>query len=265
LREFGSEDLQSLSGREVCAAFCSSASPRGLLLTAASGILAGDSGKEADKEKVARLIKQLGDRKFTKREAASKELAEIGEPALTALQEATASTDLEIGRRAERLVQTIIQNGVGPRDGEVFVLVNANSERCLTVRRWRGGGYSGAIIQGPFAEAAGPSARWKVVRVGDYYKLVNQESGKVLAVPEGSQQQGKILIEWEDLGSKDDAQRWEFVKVGKHYSIKSRVSGFVVAVGASRTEENANVIQWEMAEIPDQIWRLHWIPGAGKK
>ena len=68
--------------------------------------------------------------------------------------------------------------------------------------------------------------------MGDYYKLVNQESGKVLAVPASSQQQGIRLIEFEDAGIED--QQWEFVKVRDHYSIKSRVSGFVVAVALRR-------------------------------
>jgi hypothetical protein len=54
------------------------------------------------------LIKQLGHEEFTKREAASKELDAIGEPALDALRKAAASDgDVEIRRRAERIVQSV--------------------------------------------------------------------------------------------------------------------------------------------------------------
>jgi RNA polymerase sigma factor (sigma-70 family) len=67
-----------------------------------------DPGKETDAEKVARLIKQLGDDAFAKREAASKELETIGTPALAAVRNAAASSDeAEIRQRAERLVKSI--------------------------------------------------------------------------------------------------------------------------------------------------------------
>jgi hypothetical protein len=79
-----------------------------LALVAGVGSLRGNSGKAAKADRVAALIKQLGDGAFAKREAASKELEDIGEPALAALRKAaTSSDDLEIRRRAERIIQTI--------------------------------------------------------------------------------------------------------------------------------------------------------------
>ncbi len=62
----------------------------------------------AKPERVAALIKQLGDKAFAKREAARKELEDIGEPALAALRKAaTSGDDLEIRRRSERIILTI--------------------------------------------------------------------------------------------------------------------------------------------------------------
>ena len=58
-------------------------------------------------DRVARLVRQLGDQSFAKREAASKELDALGEPALEALRKAVSAQDAEVGRRAERLVQAI--------------------------------------------------------------------------------------------------------------------------------------------------------------
>ena len=79
-----------------------------LILTARAGNLKGDSGKQAANAKIDRLIKQLGDDDFAKREAASKELDALGEPALPALRKAAAaSADLEIQRRAEQAVRAI--------------------------------------------------------------------------------------------------------------------------------------------------------------
>ena len=68
----------------------------------------GNSGEAATAERVAALIKQLGDDEFARREAASKELEDIGEPALAALRKAAnSSDDLGIRRRAERIIGTI--------------------------------------------------------------------------------------------------------------------------------------------------------------
>jgi transposase len=79
-----------------------------LALVAGVGSLRGNSGKAAKSDRVATLIKQLGDDAFATREAASKELVDIGEPALPALRKAaTSSDDLEIRRRAERIIQAI--------------------------------------------------------------------------------------------------------------------------------------------------------------
>jgi RNA polymerase sigma factor (sigma-70 family) len=60
-----------------------------------------------DPERVAALIRQLGDDAFAKREAASKELLAIGVPALAALNKAKASDDPEVQRRATLLYKKI--------------------------------------------------------------------------------------------------------------------------------------------------------------
>jgi len=58
-------------------------------------------------EKIAQWIQQLGSDSFAERNAASKALDEIGEPALEALREAMKSRDAEVRRRATALVATI--------------------------------------------------------------------------------------------------------------------------------------------------------------
>src|SRR5262245_36720645 len=59
-------------------------------------------------QRIAALIRQLGDDDFEKREAASKELDAIGEPALDALRKAAASgAEAEIRSRAKRIVESI--------------------------------------------------------------------------------------------------------------------------------------------------------------
>jgi len=80
----------------------------GILLIAQAATLGADSGKKKEAEKIARLIEQLGNDDFEKREAASKELDSIGESAISALRKVVASSpDAEIRRRAETIIGAI--------------------------------------------------------------------------------------------------------------------------------------------------------------
>jgi WD40 repeat protein len=95
---------------------------------------------EPDESKIARLIKQLGDEDFEKREAATARLKEIGEPALDALVEAKSSDDEEVRRRAEEIVASIEDKLcveemclVGHTDRRVLsVCVSTDGKRVLT-------------------------------------------------------------------------------------------------------------------------------------
>ena len=65
------------------------------------------AGEGAQRDRIAALVRQLGDREFAKREAASKELDAIGEPALDALRKAATDDDAEVRRRAAKVLGAI--------------------------------------------------------------------------------------------------------------------------------------------------------------
>jgi hypothetical protein len=66
------------------------------------------SAAENDKDKIDRLIRELGSDEFAQREAASAELEKIGKPALDALRKAAKeSKDAEVKVRAKALVDAI--------------------------------------------------------------------------------------------------------------------------------------------------------------
>src|SRR5262249_40891120 len=79
-----------------------------LTFVAGIEISRGDSDTKAKSDQVDALIKQLGDRQFTRREEASKELEALGKPALRALRKAATSKDPEVRRRAERAFTAIV-------------------------------------------------------------------------------------------------------------------------------------------------------------
>ena len=78
-----------------------------LILPSGTGVHA-DPGHDAVIARAARLVEQLGDDDFDIREAASRELVEIGEPALAVLQSAAATnSDLEVRWRAGQAIQVV--------------------------------------------------------------------------------------------------------------------------------------------------------------
>jgi uncharacterized protein (TIGR03067 family) len=80
----------------------------GVLLAAQERALSGDVRKETEAETVTRLIAQLGDDVFARREAATRQLKQIGEPALESLRKAAAADrDPEIRARARRIIPAI--------------------------------------------------------------------------------------------------------------------------------------------------------------
>lgn len=80
----------------------------GLGYFALASITRSEMGQGVETERIADLVKQLGHDQFAKREAASKALAKVGEPALAQLRKAgDSSEDAEVHVRASRLVEAI--------------------------------------------------------------------------------------------------------------------------------------------------------------
>jgi len=68
----------------------------------------GTTRPASDARTIAALIRQLGDNKWAVREAATRELAKIGAPALPAVRRAMLSNDLEVRARAKIIYQEIL-------------------------------------------------------------------------------------------------------------------------------------------------------------
>jgi WD40 repeat protein len=109
------------------------------LLLLAQDIRGRDRDPKRDDERIARLVKQLGDDKFARREKATKLLKQIGEPALDALDRARKSNDPEVRRRAEKIVAEIEKKlyedhvSLTGHEGNVWnVCISADGKRVLT-------------------------------------------------------------------------------------------------------------------------------------
>src|SRR5262249_44516344 len=120
---------------------------RTLALVLPLALLAADT--RPDRPDVPALIRQLGADSFAEREAASKALQKIGPPALAELRKALVSKDLEIRRRARRLVDAI--------EKEVYGLIR--------VFEGHSGGVNGVAFSPDGKQAA--SADGRAVRLWD--------------------------------------------------------------------------------------------------
>jgi hypothetical protein len=79
-------------------------------LGSADGLdLTSEAGKEKTAAEIEQLIKDLGHRRFQKRESATARLLLAGEQVLPYLEKGIQSKDLETSRRAERIKQEMVQ------------------------------------------------------------------------------------------------------------------------------------------------------------
>jgi hypothetical protein len=78
----------------------------GLVVVAVLTSLLGRAA-EPDAGKIDQLIRQLGSDNFRDREAAGKQLEEVGEKALPALEKAATGDDAEVRRQVKRLIEAI--------------------------------------------------------------------------------------------------------------------------------------------------------------
>lgn len=73
-----------------------------IVVNGAVGAEPGAQGDQAVRQRIAGLIRQLGDDDFARREAAERALIAIGQPAVQALERATLHEDAEVATRADR-------------------------------------------------------------------------------------------------------------------------------------------------------------------
>jgi hypothetical protein len=136
-----------------------------------------NSGEDVQRQRIAALIRQLGDKEFAKREAAGKELDAIGEPALDALRKAASNDDAEVRQRAAKIVLSITGRARAAA---------AKQELAKWEGVWESGGQA-LVIKGdrwlwsspgrfPFDEVG--DNRLTVIEVGEKVTLADLQNGE---------------------------------------------------------------------------------------
>jgi hypothetical protein len=107
-----------------------------LILLAVGGTQQGTSDEAPREEDIARLIQQLGDRKFTVRQSATRSLKAIGRPAIPALRKAESTSKSEVKLR----VASILEHVLGTASRKAFLKdpTIANARNVVFWKRLRG-------------------------------------------------------------------------------------------------------------------------------
>jgi Ricin-type beta-trefoil lectin domain-like len=135
-------------------------------------------------------------------------------------------------------------------DGVKYVkLVHADTGKVLAVAEASDEAGAKAVLA---KDDASKGQQWKLEKDGEYYKIVNRKSGKVLDVEGDSMEEGGGIIQWDDKAEGNDNQRWSWEGDDKARRIKSKSSKLVLDVG----DEGAIVQRKADEKAKGQLWRV---------
>lgn len=144
-----------------------------------------------------------------------------------------------------------------PKAGQYFQIECVQSGKVLAVEAGDKA-EEAKIVQVPLTEEASAEhwtkQQWQFVKVGDYYKIVNRKSGKVLDVHQSSLEEGVQIQQYNYNGGEN--QQWSLEKRGQHLTIKVRHSGMVLDVAHLSTKNKAAVVQYRYNGGDNQHFRL---------
>ena len=110
-------------------------------------------------------------------------------------------------------------------------------------------GVSAGILQWNVA------ARQAIVNAGQWYRIRNKNSGKVLGVDGMSTVDSANVVQFSDNGSADHL--WQFTTIGNDwFTVKNQNSGLLLAVSGASPANSVNVQQYHDNGIADHYWQL---------
>jgi hypothetical protein len=89
-----------------------------------------------------------------------------------------------------------------------------------------------------------------------YVKIVNVNTGKVLAVVDDSEDAGARALVAKD--ESNQARQWKIEKDGAHLKIVNRKTGKVLDVNEASKDEGAEIIQWDEKTEDNDNQRWSW-------
>jgi hypothetical protein len=164
---------------------------------------------------------------------------------------------LRIGMLVVMLMGLTTVSCLGQEDGQIYQIKNRRSDKVLAPDA------SGALLVQTTANPANSSQQWKLVKSGDYFKIMNVSSGKVLRASRAVGQQIAIVNDDGEQGTRG-GKLWAFEKQQSNFTIQSRLSDLYLDVLNGETGDGVQVIQEAINNRGmrgNQIWDL--VPANG--
>lgn len=139
-------------------------------------------------------------------------------------------------------------------DKKYVKLVHADTGKVLAIADGSDDAGAKAVLA---KDDGSQGQQWQLVKDGDYYKVVNRKSGKVLDVEGDSMDEGGGIIQWDDKSEGNDNQRWSWAGDGKERRLKSKSSGLVLDTG----DEGAVVQKKADDKAKGQLWKVVEVKG----
>src|SRR3954470_22684951 len=133
-------------------------------------------------------------------------------------------------------------------------LLNVNTGRVLAVTDDSDENEARAVIA---KDEPNKARQWQLVKDGQFLKIVNRKSGKVLDVNNASKDEDGEIIQWEEKTDDNDNQRWSWEGKGDDRRLKSKHSGLVLDVTAEgkvvqkKADEKSAGQLWKVVEVKD--------------
>ena len=132
-----------------------------------------------------------------------------------------------------------------------YNIVNANSDMCIDIRSR---GYDGDHISQQTCGNAEADQQFRLEPVGDYYKLIADESGQALVVAGASSSDGADVYQWRYDGS--DNHLWELRPAEQGYELVAKHSGKCMDVAGASLDSGIDILQWDCHGGANQQWQI---------
>jgi hypothetical protein len=134
-------------------------------------------------------------------------------------------------------------------DAKYVKLVHADTGKVLAIADSSDEAGAKAVLA---KDDGSQGQQWQLVKDGDYYKVVNRKTSKVLDVEMESMEEGGAIIQWDEKTEGTDNQRWSWEGDGKDRRLKAKSSKLVLDVG-----DGGAIIQRKADEkAKGQLWRV---------
>ncbi len=129
------------------------------------------------------------------------------------------------------------------------VILSRSSGKCVQVQDASSADGT-AIVQ--WTCDGGTNEAFKLVPIGNHFRLVASHSGKCLAVSGGSTAQGAAVVQNGCSGV--DSEQWTVQTFGKAFRLVVKHTGMCLNVSGNETGRGAPLIQWPCAGADNEVW-----------